>query len=58
MGKTLATASIKSAFEIMKNKIKRNPRLAVPQYYDGNNVSTSNKNTSGWRQDNNNGVSG
>ena len=35
MGKALAIASIKSAFEITKNKIKRNPRLAVPQYYDG-----------------------
>lgn len=35
LGKQLAIASIQSAFQITKKKIRRNPRLAVPQYYDG-----------------------
>ena len=35
LGKPLAIATIKSAFEVTKKKIRRNPRLAVPQYYDG-----------------------
>ncbi len=35
MGKPLAIASIRSAFLITKKKILRNPRLAVPQYYQG-----------------------
>ena len=35
LGKPLAVASMKSAFEVTKKKIQRNPRLAVPQYYDG-----------------------
>lgn len=40
LGKPLAIASIKSAFEVTKRKIRRNPRLAVPQYYRGkSNVS-------------------
>ena len=35
LGKPLAIASIQSAFNVTKKKILRNPRLAVPQYYDG-----------------------
>lgn len=35
LGKALAIASIKSAFDVTKKKILRNPRLAVPQYYNG-----------------------
>lgn len=35
LGKPLAVAAIKSAFDVMIKKIKRNPRLAVPQYYNG-----------------------
>lgn len=35
LGKPLAVASIKSAFDVTKKKILRNPRLAVPQYYIG-----------------------
>lgn len=33
LGKNLAIASIRSAFEITKKRLLRNPRLAVPQYY-------------------------
>ena len=35
LGKALAIASIQSAFGVTKKKILRNPRLAVPQYYNG-----------------------
>lgn len=35
LGKPLAIASIQSAFNVTKKKLLRNPRLAVPQYYDG-----------------------
>lgn len=35
LGKQLVISSIKSAFEVSKIKVKRNSRLAVPQYYKG-----------------------
>lgn len=35
LGKPLAIDSIKSSFSVTKKKLLRNPRLAVPQYYDG-----------------------
>jgi len=35
LGKPLAIAAIKSAIDVCKIKMKRNSRLAVPQYYDG-----------------------